>query len=460
MKTKLQATIFVLGFYIATNAQNLANFEDYYLPKHKGMEASPSEKAKIKAAHKNMHQSLQAAKTSSAAVGAYHQTLSHTDAVFFKNDGANGFFNNDTYVDLVFQDSVPLYSTTGKTPNVYTMKSGEIFDPKSINHFSAALNPNYVTEDLNLTKWDPYTLDTVRIGGFYEKVGTSTIADTLQLEVFWGNPTNTGIFGGLSWNFLPAGNGVTSFKFASSTSHGNTCFISAPSTSKLLIKIPLTISDTGNLYKIIPIGQAIPANNVVGVVYTFVPGYSYTGSDVLFKFTGGTTNATVSSFRTVLYQDPSASNQTPDALFYDDNSDGGTQNLYNDGRYGKYTGSASFLNSLGLSQVLWGYDILFTISANVTGINKLQLNGLKLNDNYPNPFSDNSVIGYDIAENANVSLTVYDITGKKVMYINEGRQLTGKHVIPINAEKLNAGIYFYTLTAGDNSLTKRMTVTK
>jgi|GEM_PF-1031181 len=77
--------------------------------------------------------------------------------------------------------------------------------------------------------------------------------------------------------------------------------------------------------------------------------------------------------------------------------------------------------------------------------------GIKVYQNMPNPFGNASVINYELAENANVILSVYDVTGKKVAEKAEGRQAAGVHNIQFNASDLSAGVYYYSLQADNNT---------
>ena len=83
-----------------------------------------------------------------------------------------------------------------------------------------------------------------------------------------------------------------------------------------------------------------------------------------------------------------------------------------------------------------------------------------LDQNYPNPFNRTTEISYELGQAQDVSIEITDMTGRKVMKIDEGRQPAGVHTYTLNAQDLEAGIYFYTLTAGQYTETKRMIVSK
>jgi hypothetical protein len=103
--------------------------------------------------------------------------------------------------------------------------------------------------------------------------------------------------------------------------------------------------------------------------------------------------------------------------------------------------------------------IRLNIQAPDVNTGELNAGGLKLYQNMPNPYSNTTLINYEIAKNDNVTLDIFDITGKKVVSIAEGDQSAGAHAIEVMADLL-PGVYFYTLKAGEYSLTKKMTVLK
>lgn len=82
---------------------------------------------------------------------------------------------------------------------------------------------------------------------------------------------------------------------------------------------------------------------------------------------------------------------------------------------------------------------------------------LKVSQNYPNPFNKTTSIDVSLAGNSNVSVEVSTITGQKVMSTSYGTYSEGTHRIDISSD-LKAGIYFYTVRAGENSFTGKMTV--
>ena len=90
--------------------------------------------------------------------------------------------------------------------------------------------------------------------------------------------------------------------------------------------------------------------------------------------------------------------------------------------------------------------------------------------NYPNPFNPETWIPYQLAEPADVALTIYDIHGRVVRHLNLGYQRAGVYQNKARAaywdgrnaqgEPVASGVYFYTLKAGDFSATRKMLIRK
>jgi hypothetical protein len=81
-----------------------------------------------------------------------------------------------------------------------------------------------------------------------------------------------------------------------------------------------------------------------------------------------------------------------------------------------------------------------------------------MGQNFPNPFRGATRIDYELTVDSHVSLYVTDLTGRKVMEADQGMMPAGKHTIDLQKGNLEAGSYFYTLTAGSFSQTKQMVV--
>ena len=84
----------------------------------------------------------------------------------------------------------------------------------------------------------------------------------------------------------------------------------------------------------------------------------------------------------------------------------------------------------------------------------------QLEQNYPNPFNPSTTISYQLSEVSIVKLNVYDILGRQVATLVNGRQNAGNYNVTFNASNLSTGVYFYRLQAGTYSNTKKLMLIK
>lgn len=83
-----------------------------------------------------------------------------------------------------------------------------------------------------------------------------------------------------------------------------------------------------------------------------------------------------------------------------------------------------------------------------------------LKQNYPNPFNPSTVISFSIPENSFVSIKIYDVLGNELSELVNEIKEQGNYSVSFDASNLSSGIYFYTLKANGNSLTKKMLLAK
>jgi len=83
-----------------------------------------------------------------------------------------------------------------------------------------------------------------------------------------------------------------------------------------------------------------------------------------------------------------------------------------------------------------------------------------LEQNYPNPFNPATTIKFSIPKGSFVEIKLYDILGKEIQNILSEPLEAGKHSVDFNARALPSGIYFYKITAGDFTDTKKMILAK
>ena len=86
---------------------------------------------------------------------------------------------------------------------------------------------------------------------------------------------------------------------------------------------------------------------------------------------------------------------------------------------------------------------------------------VELRQNYPNPFNPSTRIQYELPEASDVTLKVFDISGREVATLVDGaRQQAGIHSAEFNAGNLSSGIYLARLQVNGRSFIRKMTLLK
>ena len=92
-------------------------------------------------------------------------------------------------------------------------------------------------------------------------------------------------------------------------------------------------------------------------------------------------------------------------------------------------------------------------------------NSFVLHPNYPNPFNPVTTLRYDLLEQANVNIIIYDMLGRQVKTLINQTQDAGYKSVIWNAtndygKPVSAGVYFYQIQAGEFVQTKKMVLLK
>ncbi|MCH8487538.1 MAG: T9SS type A sorting domain-containing protein [Candidatus Cyclonatronum sp.] len=83
-----------------------------------------------------------------------------------------------------------------------------------------------------------------------------------------------------------------------------------------------------------------------------------------------------------------------------------------------------------------------------------------LGNAYPNPFNPSTNIPFEIRDSGMVNLQVYDILGRRVATLINDTLSAGLHTVNFDASMLSSGIYIIRLQAGNEILTKQITLLK
>ncbi len=133
--------------------------------------------------------------------------------------------------------------------------------------------------------------------------------------------------------------------------------------------------------------------------------------------------------------------------------------MISSGRKDSFTGS--------LPNPLWGYGKIDATGSmgtvlSVRSVPNTMPRNFSLEQNYPNPFNPSTQIQYTLPENfkGNVSLTVFDVLGKKVTTLVNEQQTAGTFSASWNAASSASGVYFCILRAGSFFSVKKMVLMK
>ncbi len=83
-----------------------------------------------------------------------------------------------------------------------------------------------------------------------------------------------------------------------------------------------------------------------------------------------------------------------------------------------------------------------------------------LAQNYPNPFNPSTSISFTIPKTSHVTLSIYNLLGQQVARLVDGEKMPGEYSVEWNAANMSSGVYFYKMTAGIFTGTKKMVVMK
>jgi hypothetical protein len=130
-----------------------------------------------------------------------------------------------------------------------------------------------------------------------------------------------------------------------------------------------------------------------------------------------------------------------------------------------FTGLVNGLSRSGLAEVETNARISFY---DIFGIKQLSqiADKFSLSQNYPNPFNPSTIIRFSVPlskggnRGLSVSLKIYDVLGKEIATLVDEQLKPGSYEAQWNAGNFASGIYFYRLTAGNYSVSKKMLMVK
>jgi hypothetical protein len=125
----------------------------------------------------------------------------------------------------------------------------------------------------------------------------------------------------------------------------------------------------------------------------------------------------------------------------------------------KYYWRVNATNLLGTS----GWSAIRNFTIRTIGINQISTEipkDYKLYNNYPNPFNPSTKIKFQIPVNESVEINVYDVSGKKIAELVNGKIKAGIYETVFDATGLPSGIYFIRMISGNYSYVSKIAYIK
>ncbi|MES2760991.1 MAG: T9SS type A sorting domain-containing protein [Bacteroidota bacterium] len=411
-------------------------------------------------------------KTVNVTPGKHIHSFKKTDVAAYKNLQSNAskpasqtgsaWLNKIDYIDFIasgsslqvisamhlFPDSTIILGYDSGNQPVYPWvhKAANYVDPQW--HYQQSVITDTMT---------PYNLDSVSVGYLYERnTGASdNTADSLIIQVIAENT-------GLNYTLT----GPPAFPYQDIEFNFATQNLKPSMTVLKRLSIPLTWADTcmGGVYKQILAatpGIAIQANGKkIGTVISFKPGYTFTTTDVLI---GDVSNpATKNAFFMLTSEENGASTDpTYNGVANDYTSDMNMSYILDQSvRYNQNTNgwNGYFLPTFAYTTpfAYEHHDIGYKVRVTITGVKELEQKGFALGQNVPNPYTQASVVEFELTKDANSAVfTVTDVTGR-VVSSEKVSSNVGKHSVSLGAYA--AGVYYYSLNVDGNITTKKLVV--
>ena len=96
-----------------------------------------------------------------------------------------------------------------------------------------------------------------------------------------------------------------------------------------------------------------------------------------------------------------------------------------------------------------------------TGIENISsANDFSISQNYPNPFNPLTSIRLELSKSMNINVKIFDNLGNEIETLQNGMMKAGNNILKWDAAGFPSGVYFYTVSGSNFSLTRKMTLIK
>ena len=123
-----------------------------------------------------------------------------------------------------------------------------------------------------------------------------------------------------------------------------------------------------------------------------------------------------------------------------------------------FDGPNEYFEQIQSDAFLFLYNQLFSVEVPID--HEVIPKSFTLHQNSPNPFNPITTLRYDLPQESDVTLTIYDITGRMVQTLVNELQQSGMKKVIWNASDVSSGVYIYQIQAGDFRQTKKMVLLK
>ena len=133
--------------------------------------------------------------------------------------------------------------------------------------------------------------------------------------------------------------------------------------------------------------------------------------------------------------------------------------------YYNYTDEVVEFGLLSIDEMMISFGLYFPGGQLNSDRDQVLPNQLILHPNFPNPFNPITTLRYDIPQDGLINITIYDMMGKTVKTLVNSSKTAGYQSIQWNAtndrnEPVSAGLYLYTIQAGEFRQTRKMVLLK
>ncbi len=154
---------------------------------------------------------------------------------------------------------------------------------------------------------------------------------------------------------------------------------------------------------------------------------------------------------------------TPDIILYIDSLNRDSI-IDHEGEILHYWERPQLADTLGEVTIIPDFYAAKIIVGNATGIDDEKgaviPDRVDLMQNFPNPFNPITTISFALPEKARVDLNIYNVLGQKIESLAGEEYPAGAHTLSWDATAYPSGVYFYRLSVGNESLTKKMILMK